>query len=82
MDGDPAIDSELDTFSLCLPLPYRIAVIFVLGMNKLCALPFSSSVRLIYFRSLGLGPQSSLLNSRENSMFDLIQMMEGNTESY
>ena len=33
MDGDPAVEPELDTFSLILPLPYRIAVIFVLGMS-------------------------------------------------
>ncbi|KAI4093816.1 MAG: hypothetical protein L6R37_007338 [Teloschistes peruensis] len=32
MDGDPAVDSELDTFSLILPLPYRIAFILVLGV--------------------------------------------------
>lgn len=32
MDGDPAVEPELDTFSLVLPLPYRIAVIFVLGL--------------------------------------------------
>ncbi len=32
MDGDPAVEPELDTFSLILPLPYRIAVIVVLGM--------------------------------------------------
>ena len=31
MDGDPAVEPELDTFSLLLPLPYRVAVIFVLG---------------------------------------------------
>lgn len=31
MDGDPAVEPELDTFSLILPLPYRIAVILVLG---------------------------------------------------
>lgn len=31
MDGDPAVESELDAFSLFLPLPYRIAVIVVLG---------------------------------------------------
>lgn len=31
MDGDPAVEPELDAFSLILPLPYRIAVIFVLG---------------------------------------------------
>ena len=32
MDGDPAVEPELDTFSLILPLPYRIAVIVVLGI--------------------------------------------------
>ena len=32
MDGDPAVEPELDTFSLILPLPYRIAAIFVLGV--------------------------------------------------
>ena len=37
MDGDPAVEPELDTFSLLLPLPYRIAVIFVLGMYHLLA---------------------------------------------
>lgn len=31
MDGDPAIEPELDTFSLYLPLPYRVAFILVLG---------------------------------------------------
>ena len=34
MDGDPAVEPQLDTFSLILPLPYRIAVIFVLGITK------------------------------------------------
>lgn len=37
MDGDPAVESELDTFSLLLPLPYRIALIFVLGTYHLLA---------------------------------------------
>ncbi len=39
MDGDPAVEPELDTFSLILPLPYRIAVILVLGMRPLLSLP-------------------------------------------
>ena len=43
MEADPAVEPDLDTASLILPLPYRIAVIFVLGMrhcnlNFLCAL--------------------------------------------
>ncbi|KAL8650463.1 MAG: hypothetical protein Q9210_003804 [Variospora velana] len=32
MDGDPAVESELDSFSLILPLPFRIAFILVLGV--------------------------------------------------
>lgn len=34
MDGDPTVDSQLDTFSLYLPLPYRVAVILVLGTSN------------------------------------------------
>ena len=37
MEADPAVEPELDTVSLILPLPYRIAVIFVLGMHH-CSL--------------------------------------------
>ena len=33
MDGDPTVERELDTFSLILPLPYRVAIIIVLGMS-------------------------------------------------
>jgi hypothetical protein len=32
MDGDPAVEPELDSFSLVLPLPYRVAIIIVLGI--------------------------------------------------
>lgn len=32
MDGDPAVESEIDSFSLVLPLPYRVAIIVVLGI--------------------------------------------------
>ncbi|KAF2759270.1 EXS-domain-containing protein [Pseudovirgaria hyperparasitica] len=32
MDGDPAVDPILDTFSLWLPLPYRVAIISVFGI--------------------------------------------------
>ncbi len=39
MDADPAVEPELDTVSLILPLPYRIAIIFVLGMPH-CELHF------------------------------------------
>lgn len=31
MDGDPAVEPELDSFSLTFPLPYRVAFIIVFG---------------------------------------------------
>jgi len=31
MDGDPAVEPEIDGFSRVLPLPYRVALIIVLG---------------------------------------------------
>lgn len=31
MDGDPGVESEVDPFSLFLPLPYRVAIILVSG---------------------------------------------------
>ncbi|KAK8168139.1 EXS family-domain-containing protein [Phyllosticta citrichinensis] len=32
MDGDPRVEPELDSFSLVLPLPYRVAFLLVLGV--------------------------------------------------
>lgn len=34
MDGDPAVEPELDSFSLFLPLPYRVALVIVLGVSQ------------------------------------------------
>ena len=48
MDGDPTVEPLLDTFSLILPLPYRIAVILVLGM------PDRILVQLISDKILGV----------------------------
>lgn len=31
MDGDPAVEPELDSFSLTFPLPYRVGFIVTLG---------------------------------------------------
>lgn len=31
MDGDPAVEPQLDSFSLTFPLPYRAAFIVVAG---------------------------------------------------
>ncbi len=63
MDGDPAVDPELDTFSLYLPLPYRVAFIIVLGM---LTQPVTFNMRLISPRDLGLGLESSLLVCSQN----------------
>lgn len=30
-DLDPVVESEVDSFSLILPLPYRVSIIVVLG---------------------------------------------------
>jgi hypothetical protein len=35
MDGDPAVEHQLDQFSLAFPLPYRIAFIVILGARHL-----------------------------------------------
>ena len=32
MDGDPAVEPEIDSFSRVLPLPYRVAIIVVFGI--------------------------------------------------
>lgn len=40
MDGDPAVEPELDSFSLTLPLPYRVALLVVLGTYHHCPPPF------------------------------------------
>lgn len=32
IEGDPAVDPEFDSFSLVLPLPYRVAIIIVFGV--------------------------------------------------
>lgn len=37
-DGDPAVEPELDGFSRVLPLPYRVALIIVMGMRLLSLL--------------------------------------------
>lgn len=35
MDGDPAVESGLDSFSLAFPLPYRVGFIVTLGKCRL-----------------------------------------------
>lgn len=38
MDGDPAVEPRLDSFSLTFPLPYRVAFIVVLGKEATLSL--------------------------------------------
>ena len=68
MDGDSAVESELDLFSRAFPLPYRIAVIVVSGKSQ--KLDFSSILSRIR-RCLGVGCELALpLNPQDcNSLF-------------
>lgn len=54
MDGDPAVESELDGFSRVLPLPYRVALIIVLGMQTTAGL-FGDLLLTFNRRHLGMG---------------------------
>lgn len=68
MDGDLVVEPELDSFSLFLPLPYRVSLILVLGM----LLNLNLTIRAIKIviilhnplltlsRCLGMGPQPPL----------------------
>jgi hypothetical protein len=40
MDGDPAVDPGLDSFSLAFPLPYRVGFIATLGEHE----PYSGRI--------------------------------------
>ncbi len=44
MDGDPAVEPELDAFSRFLPLPYRVALIIVLGIG--CVSSYGRGIKL------------------------------------
>lgn len=58
MDGDPAIEPELDGFTRILPLPYRVAIIIVFG--ALLCIDILSAFTNPLLRNLGLGPQPAL----------------------
>lgn len=64
MDGDPSVEPELDSFSLFLPLPYRVALIIVLGTDS-C--PIARTAMLTGPRRLGMGCQSSLSKLDQDS---------------
>lgn len=75
MDGDPAVEPEIDGFTRILPLPYRVAIIIVLGTLLAHSIgtltfpallrppPFShyhdSKLRHQYFTQLTPNPQES-----------------------
>ena len=63
MDGDPAVEPELDNFSLVLPLPYRVAIVLVLGMPIIVA---TSEGLLIDLRCLGMGLEFTLPFASQN----------------
>jgi hypothetical protein len=64
MDGDPAVEPEVDSFSLVLPLPFRVAIILVLGtqIEIVCHVADSS-------RCMGLGLELALLACCQNCSF-------------
>jgi len=55
MDGDPTVEPQLDSFSLFLPLPFRVAVIIVLGMSFY---DYLSTYTLISAQASGLGART------------------------
>jgi len=63
MDGDPAVEPELDTFSLSFPLPYRIAFVLVLGTIEDPEVCQSAN---LMDRRLGVGPQCPLPINTQN----------------
>lgn len=67
MDGDPAVEPELDGFSRVLPLPYRVALIIVLGTYvRLLLAPCAAAASRVPseltcdHRHMGMGPQPAL----------------------
>lgn len=68
MDGDPAVEPQLDSFSLTFPLPYRVGFIVTLGW---CACATINRISFYVMRPyadnllstdscLGMGPQPPL----------------------
>ena len=63
MDGDPGVESEVDSFSLFLPLPYRVAIILVSGW---CASWERRAHLADTIRHMGMGIQSSISPPRQD----------------
>ncbi|MCJ1366669.1 protein-ER retention protein [Acarospora aff. strigata] len=67
MDGDPAVEPELDRFSLYLPLPYRVAFIIVLGIWAWgLNLHYLSLLKIVRLRSVQKGAESSLTYNQQD----------------
>jgi hypothetical protein len=66
MDGDPGVESEVDSFSLVLPLPFRVAIILVLGRMLVF---HEAQGSLTSNRSMGLGSESALSLPTQDCMW-------------
>lgn len=65
MDLDPAVEPELDAFSLFLPLPYRVSLIIVLGM-RFC--PGRRDLADLRDRCMGMGSELALSARHQDCM--------------
>ena len=64
MDGDPAVEPVIDGFSRVLPLPYRVALIIVLGTPPTLLTPFHQLTATP--RHMGMGSQPPLPDPHKN----------------
>lgn len=68
-DGDPAVESQLEGFSLWFPLPYRVGFIVTLGALNL---PPSLLLTVLTFLQLsGVGLSTFTTSTSLRSMFPL-----------
>ena len=76
MDGDPTVEPDLDAFSLFLPLPYRVAIIILLGRSSQPTELFSMLISLgiwawaINLHSLSLAKIVSTLSAARKDLVD------------
>jgi hypothetical protein len=66
MDGDPAVEPEIDGFSRVLPLPYRVALIIVLGTQAFMLPALNCFTNSKPHRHMGMGPKSPLPHSHKD----------------
>ena len=61
MDGDPAVEPRLDSFSLTFPLPYRVAFIIISGLWKPAQISLEGKRLTLFTAScVGMGAEPSL----------------------